>query len=671
MDVRFGPLTYTEGGHRQATCHPWWCCASRQPAALEPPRNALQFHCSASNLVLRRGTITGVTGGKGAGKSTFLRLIARVLTPTHRGSVIAYENQRGAASVALVTEDEPLHPSMTVLETVLFAISMRGVGPAVTTLYAYEQYAKTLLLALRLIRKKDVMVRDLSRGERLLLAVGIGITSCPDLLILDDLTATLLMCEVRDLWQLLRRLTTQGVNIVVTMPPPSPKIWPLLDQLIVLANGQLLFCAPPREAITSLLKTCARLKPQALQRALNEADCVDTLLGKIMDSNPTVTAADERLTVLSSGHSLVQTNEDDLLSLDERTGLESDDEAEIQAAAARLDQDDVKTEDRKKRDEDESDEGETSNWNVSECLSAFATWRSQQSPFIAPPAAAAGSAVVTKTRRPSFWTQTAWMLWKWFITSFRAGAEVRAIGVGLLLWSAFLVLAWQPTAHSQQMAVTHVLVALVFVLFFSIMWPHAKVKAFIEHAQVFQHHRISHLCRTSAFVTAQTVYSTIELGLLSAVFTVPILRVVFPAAPWTDVLLGYLFITLHMLTHAVLLEMIAFVIVEQPLTHMYALTVALASVSLSGVIVSRDEINPILRWLSAFSYTRMAILGLVATFFQSASAPPMVDSLIDLPDNRLVATEQLAQSWLMLLLARVLFMFVVYRRAGRPRLLFG
>ena len=124
------------------------------------------------------GETLGIIGHNGSGKSTILKLIAGVMTPT-RGKVEA--NGRIAPLIEL---GACFHPDLTGLENVFLNASILGMSNR----EAHEQLDSIIEFA-ELDQFMDTPVKRYSSGMGLRLAFSVAIHSRPDILLVDEAMA--------------------------------------------------------------------------------------------------------------------------------------------------------------------------------------------------------------------------------------------------------------------------------------------------------------------------------------------------------------------------------------------------------------------------------------------------------------------------------------------------
>lgn len=146
---------------------------------------------SRLSCTLAGGKVTAVTGGNGSGKSTFLRIAARLLCPTagtvetrEAGallSALAYQRHLG-----MVTPEMKLYPWLTARENVSFFLGLRG-----RTLQeaAYEALLTRVGLRRAALSGKGAGALSTGMAQRLKIAVLLGCKA--DVWLLDEPGANL------------------------------------------------------------------------------------------------------------------------------------------------------------------------------------------------------------------------------------------------------------------------------------------------------------------------------------------------------------------------------------------------------------------------------------------------------------------------------------------------
>jgi ABC-2 type transport system ATP-binding protein len=130
-----------------------------------------------------RGTVFGLLGRNGAGKSTTIRMIVDIIRPDS-GSIELFGRKIDAKAkdrIGYLPEERGLYPKMKVLDMLEFFGSVKGLKPAEA-----RRRALPWLERLELIEWKDKKVEDLSKGMQQKAQFITTILAKPDILILDE-----------------------------------------------------------------------------------------------------------------------------------------------------------------------------------------------------------------------------------------------------------------------------------------------------------------------------------------------------------------------------------------------------------------------------------------------------------------------------------------------------
>lgn len=185
------------------------------------------------------GSIVGLLGANGAGKTTALRMIAGVLQPD-AGTVAIDDQQAPGATrapahdrVGALLDHAGLYSRLTARENVAYFAELRGVASG-----AARARAADVLDALGLGEKADRRVGTFSQGERMKVALARALVHNPTNLLLDEPTNGLDVPTVRGLRDVLRRLREAGTSIVLSSHILG-EIEALCDSVLVIARGSL------------------------------------------------------------------------------------------------------------------------------------------------------------------------------------------------------------------------------------------------------------------------------------------------------------------------------------------------------------------------------------------------------------------------------------------------
>src|SRR5512147_1328419 len=162
------------------------------------------------------GEIFGFLGSNGAGKSTTIRMLCGLLTPTSGtarvGGVDVTRDPEGVKRrIGYMSQRFSLYELLTVDQNIRFFAGLYGIKG---TRYA-ERRAFVLEMA-GLKGREQMLARELSGGWRQRLALGCAILHEPPILFLDEPTGGVDPISRREFWQLIDRLSQTGVTVLVT-----------------------------------------------------------------------------------------------------------------------------------------------------------------------------------------------------------------------------------------------------------------------------------------------------------------------------------------------------------------------------------------------------------------------------------------------------------------------
>jgi branched-chain amino acid transport system ATP-binding protein len=169
------------------------------------------------NLTVRQGEIVTLLGSNGAGKSTTLKNISRLLrwtsgTVTFDGEEIGPLEAHDvvARGIVQVPEGRRIFPEMTVAENLRM-----GSYPKSTRNDRARNLERVFSLFPRLEERQSQLGGTLSGGEQQMLAIGRGLMANPRLLLLDEPSLGLSPMFVKSIFQIISEINRLGVTILL------------------------------------------------------------------------------------------------------------------------------------------------------------------------------------------------------------------------------------------------------------------------------------------------------------------------------------------------------------------------------------------------------------------------------------------------------------------------
>ncbi|KAF4549686.1 ABC-2 type transporter-like protein 1 [Elsinoe fawcettii] len=201
------------------------------------------------------GQLMAIMGASGAGKTTFLDILAR-------------KNKRGVANgnfyingqkipdddfrsvIGFVDQDDTMLPTLTVHETIMDSALLRL--PKDMSIAAKEQKVEDVEKQLGIYHIRDQLIgseegsgRGISGGEKRRVGIACELVTSPSILFLDEPTSGLDAYNAFNVVECLVNLVkTYNRTVVFTIHQPRSNIVALFDQLVLLAKGRAVYSGP-------------------------------------------------------------------------------------------------------------------------------------------------------------------------------------------------------------------------------------------------------------------------------------------------------------------------------------------------------------------------------------------------------------------------------------------
>ncbi len=168
------------------------------------------------DLDIPRGQIYGFLGPNGSGKTTAIRMLCGLLTPSAGdisvlGLNIPEDAEKLRLRIGYMTQKFSLYDDLTVSENMQFMGRIYGLGRSATA-----QRVEQLLDRYALTSMRDRLASAMSGGQRQRLALAVATLHQPDLLILDEPTSAVDPENRRDFWEKLFDLIDEGTTVLVS-----------------------------------------------------------------------------------------------------------------------------------------------------------------------------------------------------------------------------------------------------------------------------------------------------------------------------------------------------------------------------------------------------------------------------------------------------------------------
>lgn len=205
------------------------------------------------------GHITAIMGASGAGKTSLLNVLAG---ETAKGQVSGEILLNGKAVTPLtvkkvsefVFQDDLIFDTMTVREAIWMSAKLRL--PERVKGDERRQRVADLIKLLHLEKCQDTVIgspdkKGISGGERKRCSIAMDMITNPPVLFLDEPTSGLDTFTAYNVMSTLRELAhVHGRTVICTIHQPSSEIFHMLDDLLLLSNGQVVYYGSVEESVS-------------------------------------------------------------------------------------------------------------------------------------------------------------------------------------------------------------------------------------------------------------------------------------------------------------------------------------------------------------------------------------------------------------------------------------
>ena len=197
---------------------------------------------SGLDLSVRRGTVFGLLGANGAGKSTTIECILGTRqAESGTAAVLGLDPRRERSAlfqrVGVQFQEGDYQPEIKVFE----------LCEEIACLYARPADWQELCRRFGIGDKLKNAVKSLSGGERQRLFIVLALIPNPELVFLDELTTGLDAKARRDVWRILSELKEDGLTIFLTSHFMD-EVEALCDEICVLRKGMAVFYGTVEQA---------------------------------------------------------------------------------------------------------------------------------------------------------------------------------------------------------------------------------------------------------------------------------------------------------------------------------------------------------------------------------------------------------------------------------------
>ncbi len=203
------------------------------------------------NFDLKKGEVLGILGPSGSGKSTLLRTL-NGLEDYRSGNIIFHgkkinstpkEWQSIRQKIGMVFQSYDLFPNLSVMDNILLAptkVQKRDRDEV-------EKEAETLLKRVGMDQYADTFPRELSGGQQQRVAIVRALAMKPEMLLLDEITASLDPEMVRGIEEIVEELSKRDNMTMILVTHQMNFAKSLADEILFLEKGRIVEDTPGKQ----------------------------------------------------------------------------------------------------------------------------------------------------------------------------------------------------------------------------------------------------------------------------------------------------------------------------------------------------------------------------------------------------------------------------------------
>lgn len=195
------------------------------------------------NLSVKHGTVFGLLGGNGAGKSTTIECILG--TKKYDKGEVSILGMNPIKQRKLLFEDVGVQFQESNYQD---KVTVSELCEVTQSLYKDAEDYKELLKQFGISDKIKNLVNELSGGQRQKLFIVLALIPKPKVVFLDELTTGLDTKARREVWKILSGLKAKGLTILLTSHFMD-EVEALCDKICILKKGKSVFYGTVKEAI--------------------------------------------------------------------------------------------------------------------------------------------------------------------------------------------------------------------------------------------------------------------------------------------------------------------------------------------------------------------------------------------------------------------------------------
>ncbi|MCZ7382278.1 MAG: phosphate ABC transporter ATP-binding protein [Candidatus Methanoperedens sp.] len=214
------------------------------------------------NLVINRGEIFALIGPSGVGKTTMLRILNFLETPSGGELVFSGILLNGSQKADVRRRMSMLFQTPAIFNTSVFNNVAYGLKVRSVNKNTILEKVMNALNIVGLTGKEHQKARTLSGGEAQRMAFARAIVYDPDILLLDEPTANLDPANVAEMEEIIERIRSERGTTIVIATHNIYQVKRIADRVGILLNGELIevnskeriFTAPEDERSAAFIR---------------------------------------------------------------------------------------------------------------------------------------------------------------------------------------------------------------------------------------------------------------------------------------------------------------------------------------------------------------------------------------------------------------------------------
>lgn len=200
------------------------------------------------SLATKEGELVAIIGKSGSGKSTFLKLVAGIISTKHSGKIKIFGRNKffNKKKMGFVPQELSLIPDLSILDNIKIA----GLTLGISEEEAIKK-ANDLMSQLKLSEDINKKPSQLSGGQKVRLNIILSLLHDPKVVILDEPFVGLDFLNRRLLWHFLESLRKKKKSIVITSHLLT-ETQEHVSRLVILKDGKVFFSGNQEKLKTKL-----------------------------------------------------------------------------------------------------------------------------------------------------------------------------------------------------------------------------------------------------------------------------------------------------------------------------------------------------------------------------------------------------------------------------------